>query len=466
MFFLEEAVCGLEISAVLKVIYFIKELLRIVCIIVPILLIVMLFVDFIKNVIASGEDDMKKNLNLVIKRIIMSMGLFLLPTIISFSFTLLGDIGVPYAKCLEDANLDNIARIEEIEEANKANSDNTTNNSNVTELKGNSGLKVVNTSAGSYKIYTSDKIKLNKTLKYLKYENTYQLKLSGDYDKTKTITWTSSNKNIASVDSDGLVKATGGGIAVITASVDGEKVSCKVIAIRVSLKVLGGEYRTTATVYYSGNKKLTYYYRTQGYSTACKSEKYKGKEICNSGFMEWYANHGCVTTSVTAVVNAYKGNTKENLISAAKMRMVYEKNEYNWSCSSSDPYCNLKCFQLTRKRVEAVLNNQFNLSAKAYTLKKDKSDQEEHIERIQNAIGEGRPVIFFVSHGQAKDTKYTSQVHGLTMVSFYDEEGHVLVMDSSHNGVTSDTLEVLVKKYITRGTGNYAGYIVLNNLKG
>lgn len=474
MSFLKEA-C--EISAVLKIIYFIQELLKIVCFIVPILLIVMLMVDFFKNVIAGREDETNKNLNIAIKRTIMCVGLFLVPTIVNFMVMLLGDLGVPYVQCLKDANLENIAQLEAQEEAERLAQEEAEKDAEkqLTNLKNGNGMIIADGGSSSYKMYTSDKIKLNETLIYLKYENTYQLKVSGDYDSSQTISWSSSNSNVASVDANGVVTSNGGGVAVITAKVGGEATSCKVIGIRVNLTKakngnwIDGKYVATATVYYDGNKKLNYYFRKQSVgdgSTACEAEKLNGKNICTSGFKTWYVNHGCVTTAVTAIVNAYQGRPKSDLISAVKMRMYYEKKEYNWKCDSSDPYCNKKLFQLTRTRVEGIFNNQFNLSATAYTLKTDKSDQQEHIDRITNALAEGRPIVFFVHKSQAGNTKYTSQVHGLAMVGFYDEKGNVLVMDSNHSGIASDTVEQLVKKYIKRGTGNYSGYIVLNNVKG
>ena len=63
-----DIVCGG--ADVLRILRFVFILLDMVCWIVPMGLIVMLMVDFGKNVIAGKEDEMKKNLNMVIKRII------------------------------------------------------------------------------------------------------------------------------------------------------------------------------------------------------------------------------------------------------------------------------------------------------------------------------------------------------------------------------------------------------------
>ena len=88
---------------VLRVIKFVWQLLDIVFIAVPIGLILIIMVDFAKNVMAGREDDMKKNLNLVIKRLIFCVALFLVDPIVHFAIDLLGDQEVNSAKCIEIA---------------------------------------------------------------------------------------------------------------------------------------------------------------------------------------------------------------------------------------------------------------------------------------------------------------------------------------------------------------------------
>lgn len=67
-----------ECVTILQIIYFVRELLEIVCIIVPIGLIVMLSIDFGKGVISSDEKS-SKIVSLVTKRIIYAVVIFLLP---------------------------------------------------------------------------------------------------------------------------------------------------------------------------------------------------------------------------------------------------------------------------------------------------------------------------------------------------------------------------------------------------
>ena len=103
-------VCGG--ADVLRVIKFVWQLLDIVFIAVPIGLILIIMVDFAKNVMAGREDDMKKNLNLVIKRLIFCVALFLVDPIVHFAIDLLGDQEVDFAKCIEIAFEDDLSQYE------------------------------------------------------------------------------------------------------------------------------------------------------------------------------------------------------------------------------------------------------------------------------------------------------------------------------------------------------------------
>ena len=114
MLFLVE-VC--EKSSFLKSVYFIKELIKIACLLIPIGLIIMLSIDFMKNII-SKEEDMNKNLRLSIKRIIYCITIFMIPTIVNVSVSLLNNtnISTVYNECLSNANIEIIKSFEEYED--------------------------------------------------------------------------------------------------------------------------------------------------------------------------------------------------------------------------------------------------------------------------------------------------------------------------------------------------------------
>lgn len=95
---------------VLGVIKFVWALLDIVFIVVPIGLIVMVSLDFAKSVIASKEDEMKKNAMIALKRLIFCVALFLVMPIVSFAISLLGKQDVSYAKCIEIATTEDLSK--------------------------------------------------------------------------------------------------------------------------------------------------------------------------------------------------------------------------------------------------------------------------------------------------------------------------------------------------------------------
>ena len=99
MLFLEE-VCSNQ--NILAVIYFVWTIVSWVLRIVPIILIVMVSLDFAKNVMANGADAMNKNLKMVISRIISCVLCFLVPSFVTTLNTILGDFGVNYSKCFDN----------------------------------------------------------------------------------------------------------------------------------------------------------------------------------------------------------------------------------------------------------------------------------------------------------------------------------------------------------------------------
>lgn len=79
-----------EDPEILKVILFIKKILEVAFIIVPIVLIVLITFDFIKSVTAGNEDTMKKNQKIVIKRLVYSVMLFFVIPIVNLVFSAFG----------------------------------------------------------------------------------------------------------------------------------------------------------------------------------------------------------------------------------------------------------------------------------------------------------------------------------------------------------------------------------------
>jgi chitinase len=103
--------------------------------------------------------------------------------------------------------------------------------------------------------YDSAVLELNGTSGFIR-----KLKIN---DTTSKITWSSSNKSVATVSSIGTVTAKGTGDATITASVDGIKLTCKVKVLKITTKAFTlkvGEtkklkiYGTTSEITWYSNK--------------------------------------------------------------------------------------------------------------------------------------------------------------------------------------------------------------------
>ncbi|MGN1312266.1 MAG: hypothetical protein ACI4U4_04590 [Bacilli bacterium] len=112
-----EMIEACENPDILRIIYFIKILIDIVKIIVPIALIVIGSVDLSKSVMSNDEKEQKKSLNLFIKRLIYAVVIFLVPWIIEVFISLLGDLtdDVNWTDCIINANKE---KIEELEKTN------------------------------------------------------------------------------------------------------------------------------------------------------------------------------------------------------------------------------------------------------------------------------------------------------------------------------------------------------------
>jgi len=104
-----------ENPTILQIIMFCKIIFQIICIAIPIALIVMFFVDFTKNVMASDASVQKKNLSIAIKRIIYAVVLFLLPTIIALVMNMLSNLGFSIGDCSSNATKEKIEYYKQLE---------------------------------------------------------------------------------------------------------------------------------------------------------------------------------------------------------------------------------------------------------------------------------------------------------------------------------------------------------------
>lgn len=89
--------------SVLGAILFIKKLVRIISIIVPVLLVLFITVDLVKGIISNDENNMKKSQSLAIKRLIIGLIVFFIPMIVDTTFELIGSKDASKS-CYSNAN--------------------------------------------------------------------------------------------------------------------------------------------------------------------------------------------------------------------------------------------------------------------------------------------------------------------------------------------------------------------------
>lgn len=94
--------------------YFIKNLIKILCIATPILLVLFLTIDFVKAAISGDSQSMDKVKSIAVKRIIYAIVVFLVPYIVNGAMSLLGDT-TTVSSCYELANSDTVASYAEAE---------------------------------------------------------------------------------------------------------------------------------------------------------------------------------------------------------------------------------------------------------------------------------------------------------------------------------------------------------------
>ena len=102
---------------ILGVVYFIRELLKIALILIPICLIVMLSLDFAKGVISFDENNNKKITDHVIRRVIYTIIIFLIPSTIYGVLNVLGLSVQDSYSCWNYVNDTDVDTVKEITEA-------------------------------------------------------------------------------------------------------------------------------------------------------------------------------------------------------------------------------------------------------------------------------------------------------------------------------------------------------------
>ena len=211
----------------LGIIFFIKQLLKIVWIIIPMGLIVMAMVDLAKSVLANGTDEMVKNGKVLIKRTILCIALFLIPTFVNAVINLMGDgvLDSNFVTCYKRAKLDTILKLSN----NNDDGNSSDNFDDYVNSAGGTTSSNGNSSNNSSKNISS--IRLSKTTLKLqvKKHSTLTAIVSPSGASNKNLTWKSSNPKVAIVNKNGKVTALKAGKTTVTvSSSNGKTAKCTV----------------------------------------------------------------------------------------------------------------------------------------------------------------------------------------------------------------------------------------------
>lgn len=111
--------------SVLGTLFYIKTIIAVICVIVPVLLLLMLTIDFAKAVVASDPQKINLVKKSAVKRIIFAVIVFLVPYIVNGAMGLLEDTSSFFA-CYDmatSANVQKLANINELERKAKLEED-------------------------------------------------------------------------------------------------------------------------------------------------------------------------------------------------------------------------------------------------------------------------------------------------------------------------------------------------------
>ena len=97
---------------ILRVMFILVAVLKIVCIVVPIIIMGTTMVKAFNAVVSGKEDNLKEILPVTVKKIIAGLVIFFLPTILNMCFSLVGDSSYEINLCESNLNMETITYYE------------------------------------------------------------------------------------------------------------------------------------------------------------------------------------------------------------------------------------------------------------------------------------------------------------------------------------------------------------------
>ena len=211
------------------------------------------------------------------------------------------------------------------------------------------------------------KVKLNKTEIALNVKKSYNLKVSGTTEK---VTWSTSKKSVATVNSKGKITAKKKGTATITAKVSGKKYTCKVTVKQPVTSVTLNKKTATltkkgATVTLKATAKPT---NANQRKVTWKSSNTKVAKVDSNGKVSAVSN-GTATITATAA-----DGSKKKATCKVTVKNVGTECKHDWvrvfTTDSGPMYCQCACGQIFANAkewqahsIEAALNREYGHGA-------------------------------------------------------------------------------------------------------
>ncbi len=203
----------------LEIILVSSRILKLLFTIIPIILILMISIDFAKSVISNSEDNMKKQLNIAIKRIIYCIAIFLIPYIVSSVINVFSDSDIKLLDCITNATEEKISyyrKLHQSEDYKSASSKGNTKKSASSKKDKNKDKSKDNKQSNNYKLGKSTVvIGQGKDHWVFEYYTIVIKDKNGKVVSNNNFNFTSKNPGIASVTSAGKITAKFGGQTTI-----------------------------------------------------------------------------------------------------------------------------------------------------------------------------------------------------------------------------------------------------------
>lgn len=106
-----------EEPAILNLILFVKGILELLCIVIPIVLIVMVSIELLKIVFDASDKTIKSASKGILNKVIATVVIFFVPTIVNLILKNLNEMNVQQTACWANANTATIAHYQQIKEA-------------------------------------------------------------------------------------------------------------------------------------------------------------------------------------------------------------------------------------------------------------------------------------------------------------------------------------------------------------